>query len=113
MPLAQAEFEAILADPSKRIEGDIVWMEDEDHSPSFEFRADILSDAGWPIFIRGSVNKLARTLTYALIHRAVGRIYGLDLGKDHHNPSCEQVGERHKHRWNERWRDKGAMCPAT
>ena len=44
----------------------------------------------------------ARTLTYALILKTAGRIYGLDLGKDHHNPQCEQVGEKHKHRWSER-----------
>jgi hypothetical protein len=41
----------------------------------------------------------------------VGRVYGLDIGKDHHNPQCEQVGEKHKHRWTERFRDKEAYVP--
>jgi hypothetical protein len=38
-------------------------------------------------------------------------VYGLDLGKDHHNPQCDQVGERHKHRWTEKLRDKEAYVP--
>jgi hypothetical protein len=51
MSLTNAEFEAILANPSKRIAGDLVWAEDEDHSPSVEFRAEVQSDAGWPLFV--------------------------------------------------------------
>jgi len=23
-----------------------------------------------------------------------------NMGKDHHNPSCDFIGEVHKHRWN-------------
>jgi hypothetical protein len=111
MPLTQNEFEAIISDPSKRIEGDIAWTDDEDHSPSVEFRVEVASDLGYPLFIRGSYNGLAHTLTFALIHRGAGRIYGLDLGKDHHNPDCNNVGEKHKHRWREAVRDKEAYVP--
>ena len=111
MGLTQLEFDALLADATKRIDGDIDWVEDEDHSPSVEFRAEITSDAGYPLFVRGSFNKLAKALSYTLIHRAVGRIYALDMGKDHHNPSCTNVGEKHKHRYTERYRDKEAYVP--
>lgn len=112
MPLTNAEFISILEDASKRIEGDIVWGEDEDHSPAWEFRAEVDSEAGWPRFIRGRYNpQAAGSLTYALILKTEGRIYGLDLGKDHHNPGCNQVGEKHKHRWSERFRDKEAYVP--
>ncbi|MFH1112659.1 MAG: hypothetical protein V1792_01945 [Pseudomonadota bacterium] len=38
-------------------------------------------------------------------------MYGLDLGKDRHNPRCDQVGERHKHLWTEQFRDKEAYVP--
>lgn len=107
----QADFEALLADQTKVIVGDIRWADDEDHSPSVEFRAEVDSETGHPIFIRGSYNALAQTLTYALIHRGSGRIYALDLGKDHHNPDCQNVGERHKHRWREPVRDKEAYVP--
>ena len=110
--MTQAAFEALLADTSKRIEQDIVWQEDEDRSPGVEFRVPIDSDSGFPIFIKGWYNWEARTLSYSLIHRGVGRIYGLDLGKDHHNPSCTYVGEIHKHSWSEVSRDKDAYVPA-
>jgi hypothetical protein len=106
MPLTNAEFDTILADTSKKIRGDLAWAEDEDHSPAMEFRAEVTSNVGWPLFVRGSYNPLARTLTYVLILKTTGRIYGLDLGKDHHNPTCQQVGEKHKHHWREQFRDK-------
>jgi len=111
MPLTNTEFETILNDTSKRIDGDIAWQEDEDHSPLSEFRAEIQSDAGWPLFVRGSYNPLIPALSYVLILKTAGRVYGLDLGKDHHNPQCNQVGERHKHEWTEQFRDKEAYVP--
>lgn len=111
MPLTQSEFEAMLNDATKRIEGDISWQEDQDHSPCLDFRAEVRSDNGWPLFVRGSFNPLIPALSYVLILKPVGRVYGLDLGKDHHNPQCEQVGECHKHRWTEAFRDKEAYAP--
>ena len=111
MPLTDGEFTSILNDDTKRIDGDVNWVEDEDHSPAFEFRVNVTSESGWPLFVKGRFNSLAGTLTYALILTTVGRIYGLDLGKDHHNPHCEQVGEKHKHRWSERYSDKEAYVP--
>lgn len=55
--------------------------------------------------------RLIPALTYVLILKTEGRIYGLDLGKDHHNPQCDPVGETHKHRWSETFRDKEAHVP--
>ena len=46
-----------------------------------------------------------------MILKTAGRIYALDLGKDHHNPQCDYVGEKHKHRWTEQFRDKEAYVP--
>lgn len=112
MPITQAEFDVLIADSSKRIEGDIRWGEDEDHSPAVCFRAEVLSGSGYPLFIAGRYSKLAETLSFSLIHRGTGRIYGLDLGADHHNPTCEHVGEKHKHRWTDAYRDKMAYVPA-
>jgi hypothetical protein len=111
MSLTQVEFESLLADRTKEIQGDIQWAEDEDHSPSVEFRAEVTTTQGYPVFVRGSYNGLAGTLTFALIHREVGRIYALDMGKDHHNPSCTYVGEVHKHRFSDVYRDKEAYVP--
>lgn len=111
MPLTDADFASILEDETKHIQADVVWREDEDHSPAREFRATVESVNGWPLFVKGRYNALAGTLTYALILTTTGRIYGLDMGKDHHNPQCEQVGEKHKHRWSERYGDKEAHVP--
>ncbi len=111
MALTQIEFDALLDDATKRIDGDIDWLEDEDHSPSVEFCAEIKSDPGYPLFVRGSYSAPAKAVTFALIHRGVGRIYALDLGKDHHNPTCQMVGEKHKHRYTEQYRDKVAYVP--
>ena len=111
MAISQQEFEAILADENKEIAQDLVWREDEDHSPAREFRADVASEAGYPLFVVARYNPVAGTLSYALIHRGAGRIYALDLGADHHNPDCNRVGEKHKHRWTEGFRDKQAYVP--
>lgn len=111
MALTQSEFEVLLADESKQLDGDIVWQEDEDHSPCVEFRVEVQSETGWPLFVKGSFNPLIPALSYALILKSTGRIYALDMGKDHHNPQCNQVGEVHKHRWTDRLRDKEAYAP--
>jgi len=111
MTLTDTEFQTIFDDTSKRIESDITWLEDEDHSPCREFQAEIESAAGWPLFVKGSYNPLIPALSYVLILKTAGRIYALDMGKDHHNPQCNQVGEKHKHKWTEQFRDKEAYVP--
>ncbi|MBS9393764.1 MAG: hypothetical protein HEQ29_11630 [Dolichospermum sp. LBC05a] len=109
--LTQAEFEEFINDTTKQIDGNILWIEDEDHSPAVEFRVELTSNPDYPIFVKGSYNPLIKKLTYALIHRAAGRIYALDLGQDHKNPDGNLVGEKHKHRWREPYRDKEAYVP--
>lgn len=109
--LTQDEFEELINDPSKTIEEDIIWEEDEDHSPAVEFRVEVTSEAGYPLFVKGSYNQLTSKLSYAIIHRGVGRIYPLDLGMSHRNPDGEIMGETHKHRWDVSYRDKQAYIP--
>ena len=111
MPLTDDEFAVIMEDETKCIGDDVTWGEDEDHSPAQEFRVRVESANGWPLFVNGRYNPVAATLTYVLVLKTTGRIYSLDLGKDHHNPQCEQVGEKHKHRWSERYGDKEAYVP--
>ncbi len=109
--MKQHDFDTLLADTSKEINGPIEWDVDDDHYPSVEFRVEVVSQPKYPIFAKGSYNQLAQTLTYALIHHRFGRIYALDLGKEHHNPTCSTVGRKHKHRWTELFRDKEAYEP--
>jgi len=112
MALTNPEFEALLADTSKRIDGDIEWSEDEDHSACREFRARVLSESGYSLFAKGTYNPIAGSLSFVLVYSGHGRIYGLDLGQDHKNPAGEKVGDKHKHKWTERYRDKHAYVPA-
>ena len=50
-------------------------------------------------------------MTFALILKSVGRIYGLDMGKDHKNPNGDRIGKKHKHSWSVEYRDKKAYVP--
>lgn len=109
--MKQQDFEIFLADTAKQISEDIIWQEDDDHIPTVEFRVAMTSQARYPIVVRGSYNFAAQRLSYALIHRQFGRIYALDIGKDHRNPSGVRVGRKHKHRWKEPVRDREAYVP--
>ncbi len=60
MPLTDVEFASILNDNIKRIEDDIIWTEDEDHSPAFEFRVNVTSESGWPLFVKGVLARLLK-----------------------------------------------------
>lgn len=100
-----------MSDATKRIDRHIDWSEDEDHSPAVSFRVEVLSGPAYPLYAKGYLNRAARKLTYVLIHRAEGRIYGLDLGKDHRNPDGDLVGEKHKHHWSEQTGVKNAYVP--
>jgi hypothetical protein len=107
----QTEFESLLLDASKAINGDITWSEDDDGSPAVSFRVEVTSDPGYPIFMCGRYNPLAKTLSFALIHRQFGRLYALDFGKEHRNPDGVPVGEKHKHKYEEGFSDKKAYVP--
>ena len=108
MTLSQSECEAIIADDSKLIMEDIEWTSDA-NSQGQRFRAEIESEQ--PLFVNGWYNPFSGKLSYTIIHRSVGRIYGLDLGAEHRNPDRQLVGEKHKNYWREGYRDKWAYVP--
>ena len=110
MTLSQPEYDAIIEDDTKVIAENIAW-EGTPNSPTREFRIDIDSDEGHPIFLKGWYNPASGKLSYAIIHRSVGRIYGLDLGADHCNPDGKPVGEKHKNYWVPGRRDRWAYVP--
>lgn len=113
MSLSETAFESILYDASKVIEGNIIWKPDPKHDIWLKFKADILSEKEtYSLSLRGTYNPLISSLSYHIICPPYGRIYGLDIGKNHRNPSSgELVGETHKHRWSEVYRDKEAYVP--
>ena len=110
MTLTQTEYNAIFADKAKRIVGDITWKRTGNRMAS-EFRIDIESNEEYPLFLKGWYNPFSGKLSYAIIHRIVGRIYGLDLGTEHINPDGNLVGEKHKNYWLPGSRDKWAFVP--
>ena len=105
------EYESIIADPTKRIEGDLDWREVDDRHPACTFRASVLSDEDHPLEIVGRWNPMAGKLSYVLLYRGAGRIYALDLGSAHRNPDGERLEDTHKHRWTAEYRDKDAYVP--
>lgn len=120
MVLTQEEFETLIEDRTKKITEDIIWREDEDKSCSLVFKSKINSESDYPLVIVGRYNSKKESLSYAIIHEKVGRIYGLDIGQNHKNPSDgRRIGRLHKHRWTKKYGDKEAYrplditCPAT
>ena len=111
MAVREEEVESILADSTKHIAGDIVWAADVDHSPAKEFRIEVQTDNEYPLFVAGRFNPFSGKLSFALILRGTGRVYALDLGKDHRNPQGVRIGEKHKHRWMDGLRDTSAYVP--
>ena len=109
--ITRDEFEAILADRTKRVEIDLRWRRDQNHWPALTFRAPVLSDGEHLIEVVGRWNPMAGKLSYVLLRRGTGRIYGLDMGKEHGNPGGERVGETHKHHWTNEFRDEHAYPP--
>lgn len=105
--ITQQEFAAILADPTKRIDGDIYWRERPNQWPAMAFRAPVLSDPGWPLFVAARWNPKSGKLSYSIIHTRARprdrRIVGLDLGLRHRNPDKTRVAAVHKHVWSEQF----------
>ncbi len=110
MTLTKQEYDAIIASETKRIEGDISWGSDRNPSAVI-FRVDIESDEGYPLSLQGWYNPYSGKLSFTIIYRGVGRIYGLDLGAAHINPDGASVGETHKNYWDPGFRDKWAYEP--
>lgn len=92
MPMDAGEFNAIMLS-DKRIEGNINWHEDQDSSQSARvFRADVITEVGYSLFVQGRYNARIGKLSYSLILRGAGRIYALDMGREH-----RPYSDKHKH----------------
>jgi hypothetical protein len=109
--MEQQEFEDLIADEDKAIDGHITWKVCDDHPDSVEFRVDVATTGGHLVEVHGSYNRRIHKLSYVLLHRKYGRIYALDLGRDHRNPDGTSVGELHKHRWTQAYGINEAYVP--
>lgn len=103
MLLDQATVDRILAAP-KRIEDDVRF---EQKQTWFKARAAVLGVEDHELFLELSWNATADKISVVLIVKRVApgfaRIYGADVGTDHHNPTCDQAGDPHRHdQWTEK-----------
>ena len=64
--MKQQDFEALLADTTKQINEDITWEMDEDHSPAVEFHVNVMSQARYSLFVKGSYNSAAQNSHFCL-----------------------------------------------
>lgn len=108
---SEHDFDALLADPSKEIRGDVTWTRDSGSSRAVCFRVGVHTNPPCPLIAVGRFDPSAGKLTFALIHRRAGRIYGLDLGAAHRNPDGAILRGAHKHHWKPGWKDRIAYRP--
>lgn len=107
---SQRDLEGLLADRSKQVIGDLAWTDDRSHPPAQGFRADISSDHGWPIWVRGWWQPSSRKLSYTIVHIEAGRIFSWDLGSvPHANPDGTQLEGAHMHLWTDEHSDHLAI----
>lgn len=112
MTFSEAEFQILIADTSKEILGDITWKKDKTHQGSFIFGTEIISNVKYPIYLKASFNYNRGTLSFSIIYKEVGRIYGLDMGQNHKNKATgKKIGRVHKHRWTDLYKDQDAYAP--
>lgn len=63
MGLTDSEFQAIVADESKEIVGDLFWKPDPDREDAAGFRTPVRSAPGYPLTLVGYYNPVARKLS--------------------------------------------------
>lgn len=80
MSISELEVKVILAEQSKRIDGDVIWRDRQGRAAGKVFRVDVGSEPDWALFIAGFWNPESGKLTYDLVHGKRDRIIGLHLG---------------------------------
>ena len=111
----QTQFREIIADESKQIMEELVWVGDPNREDIYRFRVAVRSRAGWPLCVVGWCNTTARKMSLVLVHGQGGRIVGLDVGPEinHANPDGTIVSGAHLHLWEEEYGDGRAEALAA
>ena len=107
--MTDAELREILDDDTKAIQENIVWTQSKSISHAVEFRVRVDNELGFALWVKGSYNRELGKTSFILFSQEAGRLLAVDAGADHHNRSCENVGELHLHHWNEQTRDREAI----
>ena len=100
MALSQEEFDAIIADKSKRIVGDVAWSESLGHQGAVEFGAPVLNYLNRPLRVHGWFRQSERKLSFTLLYGSV-RIAGIDFGRglSHRNIDGTRIVGAHMQLW--------------
>jgi hypothetical protein len=93
--VTKGEFDSLLANRNKRIDGDIKWGESKGIPNVFDFRVTVFSTTGYALVIKGSHNRLLNKTSFTLFNQKVGRIFSVDFDRSHGD-----AGNCHLHRWN-------------
>jgi hypothetical protein len=105
--VTQGEALAILADTTKRIDGDIVWRQHPDITYSVSFRVEVVCSVDRNIVLAGYYNRENKKFYLTLFRRSDGKpFFRLCMESGHHNPSCTQAGDPHLHHWDDEEGDK-------
>ena len=87
----------------------------EGHDHAIRLKAEIMVDHFHEqVLARNKIGGEARAMVVTNgIERAIQYFHAIrDYAQERKsNPTCEQVGEKHKHRWSERYGDKEAYVP--
>jgi len=105
--VTRREAQAILADNSKRIEGDIVWAQHPDINFAVRFRVRVQCAVDPDIQIAGYYNRENNKLYLNMFRRSDGKPFvRLCMESGHHNPACTEAGDPHLHEWDDDEGDK-------
>jgi hypothetical protein len=93
--VTKGEFDSLLANRAKRIDGDIKWSESKTIPNVLDFRVRVFSTSGYALVIKGSHHLLLKKTSFTLFNQKLGRIFSVDFDRAHGD-----AGNCHLHRWN-------------
>jgi len=83
----------------------------------FKARGEVANSVGFDLALEVTWSPKTGKASLCLFARRVkpgwSRLYGIDLGDDHHNPDCNNTGDPHRHnRWSVTYGDRfGSGAP--
>ena len=88
--VTQTEFETLIADSTKRIDGSIAWEPSGRSGLRFEFRVRVTNESGDSLTVKGSHNRMLGKTSYTLFTNE--RIFAVDYDRTHGDVGSFHVG---------------------
>ena len=102
---------AIIADPDKRIDGDVAWSPVPDRERAWRFRLPVRTEPDLGLQVEGWFQPSRSQLNYTVLMPGIGRIYALNFGHLHRGERGRVLDGKHKHKWTEQAGDGYAYPP--